>query len=125
MTKRRKGGKRPLIKRLDVLFSEIVRSRGHCEKCGRTTALQCAHVVTRANRRLRWDTRAAMCLCAGDHLWWHHYPLAAAEWFQTARPDDAKYVQQVQHEITHFSEQDYRDMLAGLQEQLAELKEAA
>ncbi len=61
-----------LIKKLDKLFSKIVRFKGYCEKCGRTTNLQCAHIYSRSNKNMRWDFENAVCLCASHHLFWGH-----------------------------------------------------
>lgn len=52
------------------LHSQVVRSRGVCQRCGETTysKLQCAHIVPRRYSVTRCDPRAAWCLCAGCHL---------------------------------------------------------
>jgi 5-methylcytosine-specific restriction endonuclease McrA len=52
----------------DRLFSLAVRARGHCQKCGRKTQLQCAHIISRRYSATRTDLRNAWCLCAGCHL---------------------------------------------------------
>lgn len=54
----------------DRLFSQLVRARGACQRCGRTTPdvqLQCAHIVSRRYTATRCDLRNAWCLCAGCH----------------------------------------------------------
>lgn len=51
------------------LHSELVRSRGRCERCGRTDkALQCAHIIGRRYSATRTDERNAWALCAGCHM---------------------------------------------------------
>ena len=39
--------------------------------------LQCAHVVSRAYRAVRWDRENAFCICAAHHVFYTHRPL---EW---------------------------------------------
>jgi hypothetical protein len=51
-----------------VLHSKIVRSRGHCERCGGHERLQCAHIVRRTYSHTRTDTANAWCLCASCHF---------------------------------------------------------
>lgn len=36
--------------------------------------IQCAHLVTRGRRSVRWDETNAMPLCAGAHKWFTHNP---------------------------------------------------
>jgi hypothetical protein len=51
------------------LHSELVRSRGRCERCGRTDrTLQCAHIIGRRYSATRTDETNAWCLCAGCHM---------------------------------------------------------
>lgn len=51
------------------LHAELVRSRGRCERCGRTDgAFQCAHIVPRRYAATRVDPLNAWCLCPGCHL---------------------------------------------------------
>lgn len=67
-----KKSKRKLIKKLDKLFSEIVRIKGHCDRCGKTSNLQCAHIFSRRIMRLRWYFDNALCLDYACHLHWAH-----------------------------------------------------
>lgn len=52
------------------LHSQVVRSRGRCERCGENdpTKLQCAHIVPRRFAATRTDENAAWCLCARCHM---------------------------------------------------------
>lgn len=68
----------------DRLFSLIVRSRGKCEigvvgKCP-SGGLQCAHIVSRRYRAVRWDESNALCACAGCHHWMTVRPLEWERW---------------------------------------------
>lgn len=72
---------RTLIKKCDVLFSKIVRSKGRCEVCGKIETLQCAHIISRKNHQVRWDPDNALCLCMHHHLYWaHKEPMEFAMW---------------------------------------------
>lgn len=70
-------------RRADVLFSELVRSTGFCERCLRRppeVQLQCSHWISRRASNVRTDTDNAFCLCVACHLWWHSDPLAGTDW---------------------------------------------
>jgi len=66
---------------LDTLFSKFIRlramSRTHgCERCGAWKEdyrqLQCAHLISRWHKSIRWDEDAALGLCGGCHMWIDH-----------------------------------------------------
>lgn len=52
----------------DKLFSLLVRQVGHCERCGKTSHLQCAHIISRRFSATRTLRDNAWCLCAGCHM---------------------------------------------------------
>jgi 5-methylcytosine-specific restriction endonuclease McrA len=68
---------------LDLLARRATfeRAKHRCERCLKPDRLQWHHVYSRAIVTLRWDLDNLVALCAGCHLWWHHNPLDAAEWF--------------------------------------------
>jgi hypothetical protein len=119
--------KRELTKQLDQVWSQLVRSRGECEKCGaRDKVLHAAHIYGRANRRLRWDPRNSACLCARCHLWWaHKEPLEFTDWIRSHRPEDCEYLRVAAQEVSHYTAEDYQRMLSELRSQLQALEEAA
>jgi predicted restriction endonuclease len=87
--KRKLTSRKTLSNKLDKLFSEKVRAIGRCEKCGKTTTLQCSHVYNRSHKWLRWDLENGICLCAGCHFfWWHQEPAEAIRWAMTKRNFD-------------------------------------
>ena len=63
----------------DKLFSQIIRSRGFCERCGTTANLQTSHIFSRRFAWTRTDLANALCLCAACHRWWHDHPPATKE----------------------------------------------
>ncbi len=81
---KRKG----LINKLDKVFSELIRQRGACERCGNTQTLQTSHIYSRTYQYLRWDEENAHCLCAKCHFWWHKNPAEAGEFLLTTHGSD-------------------------------------
>jgi hypothetical protein len=76
----KKPSKKGLTRKLDKLCSEIVRSKGYCEKCKLTETLQCCHIFSRKNRSVRWDLINLLSLCAKCHFWSHQNPVLFTEW---------------------------------------------
>jgi hypothetical protein len=72
--------KKTLKSKLDILFSKVVRQIGHCEKCGKSEELQCAHINSRRFLHTRWNQLNALCLCAGCHFWAHQHPRDFGKW---------------------------------------------
>lgn len=70
-----RGGPKKAV--LDMWFARVIRSVGRCHRCGATTSLQCAHVLSRRYMGVRFDERNAICLCARCHMFFTHRPL---EW---------------------------------------------
>ena len=67
------------VKKLDDLFSLIVRTRANwrCEQCGRNCFedrgyLQCSHIFSRKHFNTRWDFENALALCRACHLYGAH-----------------------------------------------------
>lgn len=95
--------KTAIKKKLDVLFSKIVRSVGRCERCGKTEHLQCAHIFSRRHLSLRYDFENAICLCAGCHLyWWHLEPAEAIRWVSKIKNMD--YLEEQKNKITKLKD---------------------
>lgn len=67
-------------RKADVLFSQIIRSIGRCEFCGRSAGvqLQAAHVISRKFGNTRTDFQNVLCLCASCHRKGHDNPLEFA-----------------------------------------------
>ena len=75
-----KTPRKKLEKKADALFRDIVKSDGICEKCGSREFLQCAHVVSRSYKQVRWDFNNAYCLCRKCHVSFTHHPLEWEDW---------------------------------------------
>jgi len=75
-----KPSRKTLVAKLDKLISEQVRAKGKCERCGKTSTLQAAHIYSRNYKHLRWEPENLICLCSGCHFWWHLNPVEAIIW---------------------------------------------
>jgi len=94
----RKPSRKTVKRNLDKLFSEKIRSKGVCEKCGLMKNLQTSHIYSRSYLRLRWVEENATCLCAGCHWWWHKNPVEAIEWVKDIR--DVEMLKKMKQKIT-------------------------
>jgi len=88
----------------DRLFSLKIRELGKCQLQGKdkircSQVLQCAHIIGRANMRLRWDKWNALCICSGHHVWYTHEPEAWREIVKKYFPLSWKYVNKHRTEI--------------------------
>lgn len=111
---------RKLFKQADELFSKIVRSQGYCTRCLRDTNLQCAHIVSRKNKHLRWDLNNAVCLDVGCHLFWaHKEPLEFSEWVRTNFPKEYEYLMR-EKEVKEYT-MDMESVISSLKLRLIEL----
>lgn len=103
--------------KLDPEFSKLIRQKGRCERCGSTNTLQCAHVITRVNKILRWDILNALCLCFRCHkFFWHDNPLEATQWFQLNFPERYKYLMEVKNTIIQRTDEDYKLLLEDIKD---------
>lgn len=65
------GSTRGIKRRCDLLFSQLIRSRGACEYCGRKppeATLQTAHLLSRRFIRTRYEPSNAFALCGSCHM---------------------------------------------------------
>ena len=101
----------------DKLFSLLIRRFGRCQLQGldKITCngnLQCMHIITRGNFKLRWDTANALCGCAGHHIYYTHH---AWEWQELIReqfPDRYEYLNGIRNEMW---DRDIQSVLQGLE----------
>lgn len=79
----KRKGPTPMVA-CDILFGQIIRSRGACES-GRDNhkgVLQCAHGFSRRYRATRWMEEQCWCLCAGCHMFFTQRPLEWDQWMR-------------------------------------------
>lgn len=77
---KKKPTKTYLKKKLDTIFSKKIREVGFCHRCGATSQLQCAHIVSRSYLATRWNFDNAICLDAACHLFFTYHPLEFYDW---------------------------------------------
>lgn len=73
----------------DLARQEVFERDEHiCVRCRNPErAVQWAHVLSRRHLCLRWNAENAMTLCAGCHLFWHHEPAMALDWYFKTYPE--------------------------------------
>ena len=81
--------------RTDDLFSDIVRERANwtCQRCNgnfenEKHIFDCAHFISRGNKRLRWDFENASAICRGCHKYFEKNPDDHAEFVRVMLGDD-------------------------------------
>ena len=117
---------KPLKTKADALFGRLIRSRGACQRCGRTSSevqLQCAHIVSRRFTATRWDENNALCLCAGCHRWGHDNPIEFTKFVTDLLGDEIVegVLEQARNYTGTIKRVDYEELIAGLKEKVAAL----
>lgn len=59
--------KKALRDKADKLWSQVIRSVGYCQACGRSTALNAHHIYSKNNFSTRYDLDNGICLCSYCH----------------------------------------------------------
>lgn len=116
----RKNSKNPFKKsklKADKLFSLLIRKVNTCELAGVDSiqcggGFQCAHIIGRANFKLRWDTANAFCLCAGHHVYYTNHPWEWQELIREQYPDRYEYLNGLRNEMW---DRDIEKVLEGFQ----------
>lgn len=79
-------------KKLDDLWSEIVKLEGKCEKCGSRVNLNAHHIFGRRNFSVRWNLDNGISLCVSCHKFGRHSahesPMEFANWLIQERGQD-------------------------------------
>lgn len=87
------------------MFSRLVRSSyGYCQFDGKdkikcSADLQCLHIVSRTNLRLRWEFQNALCGCSGHHRYYTTHPLEFIEAVMTYWPEKYEFVKEHKNEL--------------------------
>lgn len=111
--------------KLDILFSNWIRTTGFCQaenyhiKCG--GPLQTAHIVTRANMRLRFEEKNTLCICAGHHIFFHREPILFVSFIQEKFPVKFEFVKEHQREINKWTPEDYEREIQILSKKLSDI----
>ena len=116
--KPKKFNKTTAKNKLDKLFSLKIRARGN-QLEGKDTIksggnLQCLHIFGRANLRLRWEPRNAICGDAGHHIYYTYHPM---EWYSLITKyfgEELKWLEAHRNEKIKFNELYYIEKLNEL-----------
>ncbi|MFA5635816.1 MAG: HNH endonuclease [Anaerovoracaceae bacterium] len=77
------------MKTADSLFSHLIRDRDHhqCVSCGAgAEILECAHILTRSYKTIRYDADNAVTLCHACHQYFTDHPAKWAAWVDDRFP---------------------------------------
>ncbi len=119
MRKRSKTPRAKLIKELDKLFAQKIKSVGYCQKCGKKEGLQVAHIFSRRNKCIRWNEGNAVCLCLRCHLYWSHKePYEFIKWVSEFK--DLDKLQEIKNENKPLKLHDLEELLTSLERKLKE-----
>lgn len=129
VTKKKHNSDSWLNKQLDKLWSEVVRSKGACELCGRRppeVVLQAHHIFSRRNYSTRWDIKNGVCLCTGDHIYKAHKDIQEfADWVQSKYGVDyIDDLRQKAHSTADFTKEEKVEMIEKLKNCLTLIKES-
>jgi 5-methylcytosine-specific restriction endonuclease McrA len=85
---RRKAKRKAKLHDADRLFSQYIRTRDGwtCQRCGSPFRIQCAHLIGRAYRAIRFAAPNATALCQGCHVYMTHRPLEWMDWVEERWP---------------------------------------
>jgi hypothetical protein len=87
-TSRHRAKRKASARLADRLFSEYIRTRDdwQCRNCGSPKHPQCAHVVSRRYRAIRWSSENAVCLCKRCHMKYTNDPIGWEKWVEDRWP---------------------------------------
>lgn len=116
-----------LNKKLDKLWSEVIRLKGYCELCGRKSTevvLHSHHIFSRRHFSTRWDIKNGLSLCNGCHLYKAHKDIQEfSDWVQNHFGDEyMKEIREKAHTIVKYTKEDKMRMIKELQEKIENLK---
>lgn len=105
------GKKKYYIRKLDEYYSKKIRSIGECQRCGeKNKKLETAHIISRANRTLRWDEKNLLCLCTRCHFWAHQDPIGFVMMIEKKWPKRYFYLMVEKNKITKRTAKDLKEM---------------
>jgi len=68
------------IKKLDNVFSKLIRKAKYCKRCASMAGVEPAHIFVRKNLSVRWNEDNVLPLCHRCHLWAHRRQKEFKEW---------------------------------------------
>ncbi len=108
------------------IWSKLVKRRAgyRCEVCGERKSVQSHHIISKTNRRLRYDLRNGACLCAKHHTLGnrsaHKNPVwFTQEWMVDNRCEDLDYLMTVYSEIKKWTLEEMQELLGKYEKEYA------
>lgn len=103
------------------LAKKIVRSKGKCEWCGKTSKesqLHGSHIYSVRNEATCAMIENILCLCAYCHLHkWHEQPVEAWDWFDKKFPDRRKKLRRLSDSVVKYGVSDWKRIYEELKSQ--------
>lgn len=128
VTKKKHASDSWLNKQLDKLWSEVVRSKGECELCGRRppeVVLHAHHIFSRRHYSTRWDIRNGLALCNGCHLYKAHKDIQEfSDWVQSKY--GVEYIDEIRqkaHSTADYTKEEKLEMIENLKKCLTNIKQ--
>ena len=107
-----------LAKKCDDLFSEVIRKRGKCERCGaKNVIFHCHHIISRSYRKVRFNLTNGSCLCAKCHFYIGLHPLEAEEFYTNKLGKETMKSLRI-HALQYDKKLDYKEIILKLKEEL-------
>jgi 5-methylcytosine-specific restriction endonuclease McrA len=112
-----KPSKKTISNKLDKICSEIIRSKGKCQRCGKRENLQTAHIFGRTYHNTRWDLENLLCLCPDCHInFAHKCPILFTEFVRKLLGEEKYELLKEKHnQITKYTTEDLQTKLSVLQ----------
>ena len=112
-----KPKKTRVIKQCDTRWSEIIRSKGHCEASDVSECagiLNACHIIRRGSGSTRHDLENGLSLCVGHHYWFDKGDkFKVTEWFNNKWPGRYDRLK-ARDKIVHYKLHDWLEILEEL-----------
>ena len=112
----------------DTLFSKLVRTRARwqCEFCHKQfqegdRGIECAHIIGRRAKSVRWHPDNALSLCHHHHRYFTENPIEFIRWL-ASQGHDLDALRERARPIQKITEADKRDILAYLKAEWASMQ---
>ena len=125
-----KTERQKIVKKLDKLFSELVRKRaiklvGGCQRCKTPKRswkeLDCAHYHSRRKYSVRWHELNASGLCGGCHFYLDSHPQEKIDFFRELLDGDFGKLNLEAEILSSYSTSDYKLIEIYLKQKIKEL----
>ena len=95
----------------DRLFSLLIREAGKCFKCQSTYHLQCAHIISRTYKAIRYNPDNALCLCQKCHFYYTYHYIEWEDFIDEKLPNRRQALRKL---ALNYQTPDYPAIIEGL-----------